>query len=220
MKRSFAVALLRLFGGRRLNPLLNEERLGFDCLAAGVLDSATITSRRPCGSIPVMPRQTTRLPASGATGTTPASALPYAYRAAFWLPGRQYRTLGTVLLEAWTDRCGPLAFRACPNPGPDRGVSLNNLCYALDACARFSGAGDWCRAALAADPGSEQARNNLALSLALSGDLQRALDVLSHDVRPASAAYNQAVLLAARQRSEARDALGRARTADQSFCRR
>ena len=200
--------------------LLNEERLGFDYLAAGVLDTAYDHFQAALRLDPRDAAANDAIARIWRDWNFPASALPYAYRAAFWSPesASVQNTLGTVLLKLGQIDAARSRFERARTLDPTAVYPLNNLCYASMHVRDFSGAGDWCRAALAADPGSEQARNNLALSLALSGDLRSALDVLSQDERPASAAYNQAVLLlAARQRSEARDALGRARTADPKF---
>ena len=75
-----------------------------------------------------------------------------------------------------------------------------------------------CREAAALDTAAPEVRNNLALALATSGDLDGAFSAFATGSSPAVAAYNQGiVLLAARHVGRAREAFARARTADPAF---
>ena len=68
------------------------------------------------------------------------------------------------------------------------------------------------------DPRSHTARNNLALALAVSGDVEGAVSAFDSGSSPAIAAYNQGMVLAAAgQLDRALAAFGQARAADPAF---
>jgi len=198
----------------------NERRLGFAYLDVGVLDAAFDHFQAALRRDPRDVSSNEAMARIWRDWHFPATALTYAYRAVYWAPesARTQNTLGTVLLSLGFVSAAHDRFDTARGLDPEAGYPLNNLCYASMSAGRFDEATAWCRAALDAEPTAVQSRNNLALSLALAGDVGLALAVLAHDTRPATAAYNQAVLLlATRQTAEARDALVRARLADPSF---
>ncbi len=148
------------------------------------------------------------------------TALPLAYQAVYWAPesAAAQNTLGTLLLRLGVTDAAGTRFEIARALEPSASYPLNNLCFLELQRGNPEAAVALCRGAAARDAASAQARNNLALSLATSGDLDAAFVALETGTSPAVAAYNQGiVLLAARQFERAGEAFGRARTADPAF---
>ncbi len=89
------------------------------------------------------------------------------------------------------------AFREALARSPRADYALNNLCYVNLMEGRTDDAIAICRDALAIDPGSKIARNNLALAYAAIGDSRAAYREFAHAGDVASASYNMGIALAA-----------------------
>ncbi len=149
------------------------------------------------------------------------NALPLAYQAVYWAPGSAaaHNTLGSVLLKLGATDAARARFTTAHQLAPSAAYPLNNLCYLELQQGHVEAAVPLCSEASALDLDDlPEVRNNLALSLAFSGDLAGSLAAFESGASPAVAAYNHGiVLLAARQLDRARDAFARARTADPAF---
>lgn len=150
----------------------------------------------------------------------PQNALPLAYQAVYWSPesAAVHNTLGTVLLRLGEMDAAQRRFDTVRALEPGASYPLNNLCFLELLRGRPADAALLCREAAALDASAPEVRNNLALALATSGDLDGAFSAFATGSSPAVAAYNQGiVLLAARHAGRARDAFARARIADPAF---
>lgn len=149
------------------------------------------------------------------------NALPLAYQAVYWAPdsAAAHNTLGSVLLKLGVAGAARERFQTAHQLAPSAAYPLNNLCYLELQQGNVAAAVPLCGQATALDVDDvPEVRNNLALSLAFSGDLAGSLAAFETGASPAVAAYNHGiVLLAARQFDRARDAFARARTADPAF---
>ncbi len=148
-------------------------------------------------------------------------ALPLAYQAVYWAPdsASAHNTLGSVLLKLGVMDAARNRFTTAHQLAPLAAYPLTNLCYLELQHGHLAAAVPLCSEARALDVDDvPEVRNNLALSLAFSGDLTGSLAAFETGASPAVAAYNYGiVLLAARQFDGARDAFARARTADPAF---
>jgi len=147
-------------------------------------------------------------------------ALPPAYRALYWAPDSPevHNTLGTVLLKLGLVDSAREHFERARSLAPGASYAVNNLCYLELQHQDAAAAVTLCREAAAMDPESPVTRNNLAMALAVSGDVDAAVNTFGKDSSPAVAAYNQGMmLLASGQRDRAQEAFTRARTADPAF---
>ncbi len=148
------------------------------------------------------------------------NALPLAYQAVYWSPASAaaQNTLGTVLLRLGEMDAAQQRFDTVRALEPNAAYPLNNLCFLELQRGNPVDAVLLCREAATLDPSAPEVRNNLALALATSGDLDGAFGALATGASSAVAAYNQGiVLLAARHVGRARDAFARARIADPAF---
>ena len=148
------------------------------------------------------------------------NALPLAYQAVYWSPASAaaHNTLGTVLLRLGEMDAAQQRFDTVRGLEPGAAYPLNNLCFLELLRGRPADAAMRCREAVALDESAPAVRNNLALALATSGDLDGAFAAFATGPSPAVAAYNQGiVLLAARHVDRAREAFARARIADPTF---
>ncbi|MEQ1726822.1 MAG: tetratricopeptide repeat protein [Vicinamibacterales bacterium] len=148
------------------------------------------------------------------------NALPRAYQAVYWSPGSAaaHNTLGTVLLRLGEMEGAQQRFATARALEPDAAYPLNNLCFLALRRGRPADAAPLCREAAALNGSAPEVRNNLALALATSGDLDGAFAAFATGSSPAVAAYNQGiVLLSARLVGRAREAFARARIADPAF---
>jgi len=148
-------------------------------------------------------------------------ALPPAYRALNQAPDSPvvHNTLGTLLLKLGQFDAAREQFDRARTLAPAAAYPMNNLCY-LELLRRANPAETvrLCRDAAAMDPRSHTARNNLALALAVSGDIEGAVNTFETGTSAAIAAYNQGMVLAAAgQLDRARTAFGQAREADPAF---
>ena len=147
-------------------------------------------------------------------------ALPQAYRAVQQAPNSPvvHNTLGTLLLKLGDLDAAREQFEQARNLAPGAAYPVNNLCYVELRRENSVDAIPLCREAAAMDPRSHTVRNNLAVALAVSGDLEGAVIAFESGTSPAIAAYNQGmVLVAAGQLDRARTAFGLAREADPAF---
>lgn len=149
------------------------------------------------------------------------NALTLAYQAVYWSPSSAaaHNTLGTVLLRLGEMDAAQQRFDTVRTLDPGVAYPLNNLCFLELLRGRPADAASLCREAAALEPSTApEVRNNLALALASSGDLDGAFAAFATGSSPAVAAYNQGiVLLAARHFGRAREAFARARIADPAF---
>jgi Tfp pilus assembly protein PilF len=198
----------------------NERQLAFEYVSQGILDAAFDHFQ---AALRLDPRD-----ASSHEGIAriwrdwgfPDLGLPSAYRAVYWMPdsASAQNTLGTLFLKLDLTAAAAIRFERARMLDPTAAYPLNNLCYVSLRGGRADEAVEWCRAATSADATSEQVRNNFALALARSGDLDGAVEVLAASPQAAAAAYNQGLLLIASQQPDrAREALMRARTSDPAF---
>ena len=198
----------------------NEQRLGDEYVNQGILDAAYDHFEAALRLDPRDAHSQEGVARIWRDWGFPHRGLPSAYRAVYWAPesASAHNTLGTLLLKLGFVDAARDRFEQARQLDPDAAYPLNNLCYLLLANGRPLEAVDLCRAAVATDSQSEQVRNNLALALARTGDLEGAADAFESGPHTAAGAYNQSVfLLAAQQPDRARAALARSRTADPSF---
>ena len=148
-------------------------------------------------------------------------ALPLAYQAVYWAPASAaaQNTLGSVLLKLGVAGAARDRFETAHQLAPAAAYPLTNLCYLELQQGNVAAAIPLCSEAAALDVDDlAEVRNNLALSLALHGDLDASLVAFERGASPAVAAYNHGILLlAARQFGRARDAFARSRNADPAF---
>jgi len=129
-----------------------------------------------------------------------------------------HNTLGTLLLKLGHFDAAREQFEQARTLAPAAAYPVNNLCYVELRRENTADAVRWCREAAGMDPRSHTVRNNLAVALALSGDIEGAVTAFESGASPAIAAYNQGmVLVAAGQLDRARAAFGLARVADPAF---
>ena len=148
------------------------------------------------------------------------NALTRAYQAVYWAPdsATAHNTLGTVLLRLGEMDAAEQRFDAVRTLQPGAAYPVNNLCFLELLRGRPDAAAQLCREAAALDTSVPEVRNNLALALATSGDLDGAAAAFATGTSPAVAAYNEGiVLLAARDLGRAREAFARSRNADPAF---
>jgi len=148
-------------------------------------------------------------------------ALPLGYQAVYWAPesASVQNTLGSVLLKLGRLDAARERFETARRLVPTASYPVNNLCYLELQRGNVAAAVPLCSEATALDmDGVPEVRNNLAMSLAFSGDLAGSLAAFETGASPAVAAYNHGiVLLAAGHFEGARDAFARARNADPAF---
>ena len=149
-------------------------------------------------------------------------ALPQAYKAVYQAPDSPvvHNTLGTLLLKLGHLDAAREQFLQARTLAPSAAYPVNNLCYVELMRANSADAVRLCREAAAMDPRSHTARNNLALALALAGDVDGAVSAFESGSgsSPAIAAYNQGMVLAAAgQLDRALAAFAQAREADPAF---
>jgi len=147
-------------------------------------------------------------------------ALPQAYKAVNQAPRSPvvHNTLGTLLLQLGEFDAARDQFELARSLAPDAAYPVNNLCYVELRRENSADAVRLCREAADMDPGSHTVRNNLAVALAVSGDVEGAVTAFESGTSPAIAAYNQGMVLAAAgQLDRARTAFSLARTADPAF---
>jgi len=149
-------------------------------------------------------------------------ALPQAYKAVNQAPDSPvvHNTLGTLLLKLGHLEAAREQFEEARTLAPSAAYPVNNLCYVELMRANSVDAVRLCREAAAMDPRSHTARNNLALALAVSGDVEGAVNAFESGSgsSPAIAAYNQGMVLAAAgQLDRAFAAFAQAREADPAF---
>ena len=147
-------------------------------------------------------------------------ALPQAYKAVNQAPDSPvvHNTLGTLLLKLGHLDAAREHFEQARSLAPSAAYPVNNLCYVELMRANSVDAVRLCREAATMDPRSHTARNNLALALAVSGDVEGAVTAFESGTSPAIAAYNQGMVLAAAgQLDRAVAAFGQAREADPTF---
>jgi tetratricopeptide (TPR) repeat protein len=130
---------------------------------------------------------------------SPQMGLGDAHRAIYRmssLPG-PHNTLGTLLVKMGQFKEARKAFREALARSPRADYALNNLCYVNLLEGLADEAISVCRDALAIDPGSRTARNNLALAYAATGDSRAAYREFAHDGDVAAASFNMGIALAA-----------------------
>ena len=214
--RNKALAQARL--RQRLDPTLENERtLGEAYADVGVLDHALDHFQ---AALRLDPHDVPSLDGLARIWRYANVALPIAYRAVYWAPdsAATQNTLGTLFLKLGLRDAARERFETARALDPAAAYPVNNLCYLELQRSNAPEAVRLCREAAAVDPGSPTVRNNLAVALATSGDVEGAFSVFEAGSSPAIAAYNQGiVLLATHQPALARDAFSRARTADPAF---
>jgi tetratricopeptide (TPR) repeat protein len=146
----------------------------------------------------------------------PQRGMGDAARAVYHAPqsASAHNTWGTVLAASGRTNEARMEFERARALSPDATYVLSNLCYMEFLSGELDKAIAECRRALAIDPTSVAARNNLALSLAAAGRYAAAEEQFSAAGGAAIGHYNAGVAyLAARRFPEARAAFEAVATA-------
>ena len=141
----------------------------------------------------------------------PQRGMADAARAAYYAPSAAsaHNTWGTLLAATGRLRDARTEFERARTLEPDAAYALTNLCYTDFVSGDIDRAIAECRAALAIDPGSTVAGNDLALSLVAAGHYAAAEEQFQAAGGPMIGRYNAGVAyLAARRFSEAGAAFG------------
>jgi tetratricopeptide (TPR) repeat protein len=130
----------------------------------------------------------------------PALALGDAQRAVLHAPGSAtaHNTLGTVLHALGRESDAERAFERATRLDPDAAYGWTNRCYLSFLRSAFDTAVEHCRRAVALDPESWPARNNLGLIHAATGDLSAAAEAFAAGGEPARH-FNMGIVLSARR---------------------
>jgi Flp pilus assembly protein TadD len=132
-------------------------------------------------------------------------ALGDAYRATYFAPSSPaaWNTLGTVLQLLGRPEDAAAAYRRAAALDPSAAYARSNLCYLALLQGQAAEAQDECSAAMDADGRFVQARNNLALLYAASGDTGRAFETFAAAGGEAAAHYNIGIVLLAERQYDA-----------------
>jgi Flp pilus assembly protein TadD len=127
----------------------------------------------------------------------PDVALSDAYRALHCRPdsAAAYNTLGTVLAALGQTKNARRAFEQSLQLDGAASFALNNLCYLSLQERNGRLAEQECEQALARDPAMTAARTNLALAVAIQGDIPRAAIELRGNPDAAAGNYNVGMLM-------------------------
>jgi Flp pilus assembly protein TadD len=136
---------------------------------------------------------------------TPGLGLGDAYRAVAADPQSPLarNTLGTLLECLGHGQDARTQFAKTLAVDGSAAYAQNNLCYSWLLEARAEAALPHCRLALAADPGSATARNNLALAMALGGDVDGAARLFAEVGGEFASQYNLGIIYLSQGRYEA-----------------
>ncbi len=139
----------------------------------------------------------------------PGRALGHAHRALYYQPasGSVQNTLGTVFDALGRTSDARAAYLRAFELDASAGWALSNLCYLEFRLGHLEEARWHCEAAIRATPALAAAHNNLGLTHAAAGDLDRAREAFLAAGDAASADYNMGVVhLAAGRYAEAAEA--------------
>jgi tetratricopeptide (TPR) repeat protein len=134
----------------------------------------------------------------------PEKGLGPAYRAVYFDPrsASARNTLGTILERLGQIGAARQAYEAAAARAPWSGWPLNNLCHLELSVGRLDDARARCEAALTRQPDLSAAHNNLALTFAASGNLERAAQEFRAAGDAAAASYNLGIVYLAEGRYE------------------
>jgi tetratricopeptide (TPR) repeat protein len=126
----------------------------------------------------------------------PDQGLGAAYRAVFYAPksASAENTLGTILAALGRTDDARRAYERALQNDPSAAWVLNNLCALERRADRLDAAAERCLAAIELDPNLNVAHNNLALTFAALGDLQRARTEFAAAGDEATASYNMGLV--------------------------
>jgi len=160
--------------------------------ASGFSTPARVISIRPSASRPVSLPRTKGSRGFWRDWGFPDRGLGAAYRATFYAPqdASPQNTLGTLLAALGEPDDARRAYERALALNPAAAWVLNNLCDLERQAGRLQASEERCRAAIAIDPRLAAAHNNLALTLAASGDVEGAREEFLATGDPAAANYN------------------------------